>query len=114
MVVFTPAAVEAVKVVVAAEPAGNQGLYLRVGVRGGGCSGFEYDMDIVAGDPPESAFQWHQEGLPVLVVMDVVSAQYLRGTTIDYVRQGLQEGFRFTNPVAKSTCGCGKSFSTST
>lgn len=98
--------------------------YLRVGIHGGGCSGFAYDLDLEAGQPRAGWLVWHQadphvhnddchpphRDPPVRLACDPVSSQYLRGTTIDYVKVGLQSGFRFTNPLAKSTCGCGHSF----
>jgi iron-sulfur cluster assembly accessory protein len=85
-----------------------EGFTLRVGVVGGGCSGFNYDLDIVKETRPTD-FTFQLEGLPVCV--DPMSAQYLKGTEIDYV-EGLQgAGFKFQNPNAKNTCGCGQSFS---
>jgi len=71
--------------------------FLRMGVKGGGCSGMSYllEFDI--------------DG--VKVVIDKKSYIYLNGTTLDYVTQGLTGGFTFVNPQAKSSCGCGTSFS---
>ena len=93
--------------------------YLRVGVRGGGCGGFNYDLDVVAGKPDARDLVWKQDepevhpGVPYSFssAVDPISAQYLRGVTIDFVKAGLRSGFRFTNPMAKATCGCGRSFS---
>jgi iron-sulfur cluster assembly protein len=90
--------------------------YLRVGVRGGGCSGFSYDMDLMRGDPTARDIVWtqdeqHTPPAPMRIAVDPISAQYLKGTVIQYVQSGLQKGFVFKNPMAKRTCGCGKSFS---
>ena len=80
---------------------------LRVAVRGGGCSGFEYalDFDLEARD---TDIVLEFEGLPVYV--DPISARYLEGTEIDYVLGTTGAGFKFNNPKATGTCGCGSSF----
>lgn len=83
---------------------------LRVGVKGGGCSGFSYLLDLTA-DPP-TEFDEEVEASGVKVLVDQKSALYLEGTVIDYVSEGpLREGFVFKNPNATSSCGCGSSFS---
>ena len=102
----TPSAVAKVKELVDEE--GNANLKLRVFVTGGGCSGFQYGFsfdDEVAEDDTIVA----RDGVEVLV--DALSIQYLQGSQVDY-EVGL-EGSRFTiqNPNAKTTCGCGSSFS---
>ena len=81
---------------------------LRIAVRGGGCSGLEYALDFAdAARPGDTVLEF--EGLKIYI--DMASVQYLQGTEIDYVT-GLQgSGFKFTNPNAKRTCGCGSSFS---
>jgi iron-sulfur cluster assembly protein len=84
------------------------GGYVRVSIRGGGCSGFNYEMDLV---PEAKTYDLLSDQYGVKVIIDPISAGYLKGTTIDYVRDGLQMGFKFNNPGAKATCGCGKSFS---
>lgn len=90
------------------DKANLQGYALRVGVTGGGCSGYQYDLDfsneVRAGD-----LLLEQDGLKIVV--DERSAHYLRGTTIDYVEQLGVSGFKFMNPNAQKTCGCGSSFS---
>jgi iron-sulfur cluster assembly accessory protein len=105
-IVLTPKAVEMVKS--AMEQEGLQGHGIRVGVVGGGCSGFQYSMDFEKlGADGDLTFE--QEGIKFFV--DVMSSMYLQGVTIDYV-EGLQgAGFKFNNPNAKQTCGCGQSFS---
>lgn len=80
---------------------------LRVAVRGGGCSGFEYALDFES-EPRDNDFVYEQHGLRVFV--DAVSARYLDGTTVDYVLGMSGAGFKFINPRASGTCGCGSSF----
>lgn len=80
---------------------------LRIAVRGGGCSGFEYALDFDAEARPNDVV-YEQEGLTVYV--DGLSARYLNGTSIDYVMGMAGGGFKFHNPNAAGTCGCGSSF----
>ena len=80
---------------------------LRVAVMGGGCSGFQYALDFEqAGRDTDNVFA--VDGLTVFV--DPVSARYLEGVTIDYVFGMHGAGFKFNNPKATGTCGCGHSF----
>ena len=81
---------------------------LRMGVKGGGCSGLSYSLEFDADVGPHDK-KFDIEGIPV--VCDVKSYLYLNGTTLDYVTEGLTGGFTFINPKAKSSCGCGHSFS---
>ena len=81
---------------------------LRVGVVGGGCSGFNYQLDF-DDTRNDDDITWTVHGLEVRV--DAMSATYLKGVHVDYASQGLQSGFKFTNPNASKTCGCGTSFS---
>jgi iron-sulfur cluster assembly accessory protein len=80
---------------------------LRVAVRGGGCSGFEYALDFEK-EPRENDWVYDQGGLTLFI--DAVSARYLEGTNIDYVLGASGAGFKFNNPQARGTCGCGSSF----
>lgn len=103
---LTPKALEMVKSMHAKEKLGaEQGL--RVSVVGGGCSGFQYSL----------SFDTHKEGDTVQelegikVFIDEVSLPYIAGTTLDYVEGLHAAGFRFDNPRASRTCGCGSSFS---
>jgi iron-sulfur cluster assembly accessory protein len=80
---------------------------LRVAVRGGGCSGFEYALDF-ENEARESDWVYEQGDLKVYI--DAVSARYLQGTSIDYVLGNTGAGFKFNNPNASGTCGCGSSF----
>ncbi|MCG8461954.1 MAG: iron-sulfur cluster assembly accessory protein, partial [Holophagales bacterium] len=81
---------------------------LRIAVRGGGCSGFEYALDF-EDETRDTDLVYDQYGLRVIV--DPVSARYLSGTEIDYVFGMQGAGFKFNNPNANGTCGCGSSFS---
>ncbi len=104
---LTPKAVEMVKIT--REQEGIDSTFgLRVAVRGGGCSGFEYALDY-EGEARPNDVVYEQHGLTVYV--DGVSARYLEGTNIDYVFGMAGAGFKFNNPKATGSCGCGSSFS---
>ena len=107
MITLTARASEKVKEIQNAEALHGQGL--RVRVIGGGCSGFSYDLffDDEFNDDVDESFEVH--GIPLYV--DMMSHTYLDGTEIDYVEGLYGAGFKFNNPAAKSTCGCGSSFS---
>lgn len=81
---------------------------LRVAVRGGGCSGFEYALDF-ENEVRDTDLVYEQHGMRLIV--DPISARYLTGTEIDYVFGMQGAGFKFNNPNAIGTCGCGSSFS---
>ncbi len=83
---------------------------LRVFVQGGGCSGFQYGLMIDEGEGDESADQvFEVNGVRLLV--DPISLRYLSGAEVDFVDNNMGGGFTIKNPNAKSTCGCGSSFS---
>jgi iron-sulfur cluster assembly protein len=85
----------------------GQGMGIRLGVRTTGCSGLAYVLeyvDVLA--PEDTAFE--QDGF--VVVVDPKSLTLMDGLEVDYVRQGLNEGFEFRNPNEKDRCGCGESF----
>jgi len=103
---LTDTAVKQVKQLMDAQKLEN--VYLRMGVKGGGCSGLSYQLEFDNEIGPHDK-KFEIEG--VQVVVDKKSYLYLNGTTLDYVTQGLQGGFTFVNPSAKSSCGCGTSFS---
>ena len=106
MIELTPKASDKVKEIRDAESLGEQGL--RVRVIGGGCSGFTYDL-FFEDETTEFDSVFESDGIKLYV--DMMSLQYLEGTEIDYVEGLHGAGFKFLNPKAKSTCGCGSSFS---
>lgn len=104
---LTPKAVEMVRQVRSREGLPETHA-LRVAVVGGGCSGFSYQLDFDGeGRPDDEVLDF--DGVQVRI--DAASAQYLRGLQIDYVQSLSGGGFKFVNPNATHTCGCGSSFS---
>jgi iron-sulfur cluster assembly protein len=101
---LTPAAAERVRTFMASR---GQGIGLRLGIKQTGCSGYAYVVsyadEVGAGD-----VVFDEAG--VKVVVDTESLKYVDGTEIDFVRQGLNEAFKFRNPNVKGECGCGESF----
>lgn len=104
-VVLTPTAVSKVKEIMTQQNPAPAGL--RIGVVGGGCSGFSYSMSF-ENAPGMMDKTYTFEDLKVFV--DATSAMYLNGCTVDYVETLEAAGFKFENPNVKSTCGCGSSF----
>lgn len=84
-----------------------KGFGLRTGVRTSGCSGMAYVLEFVD-EPAAEDTVFEDKG--VKVVIDGKSLQFLDGTQLDFVKEGLNEGFKFTNPNVKDECGCGESF----
>ena len=85
----------------------GSGLGLRLAVKTSGCNGFAYGLEFVdATNPEDACFEQHG----VKVIVDPRSLSMLDGTELDFVREGLNEGFKFNNPNAKASCGCGESF----
>ena len=82
---------------------------LRVGVKGGGCSGFSYMLDLTEEAKGESDKELESNGIKILI--DEKSNLYLDGTEIDFKDEVMGRGFVFKNPNATSSCGCGSSFS---
>jgi iron-sulfur cluster assembly protein len=105
LVRLTEAAGAKVRALVARE---NQGEYLRVAISGGGCNGLSYKLRFSPA-PKRGDILVRSAGAPVLV--DVKTALYLKGTTVDYSDRLIGGGFKFTNPNAKASCSCGESFS---
>jgi len=89
-----------------AQEAESAGKGLRLFIEAGGCSGYQYGM--VFDEPRDGDFSADFHGVPVMV--DAVSAERLRGCTVDYSHALTGGGFKISNPQAKSSCGCGKSF----
>lgn len=85
----------------------GKGLGVRLGVKTSGCSGMAYKLEYVdTTEEDDLVF----ESFGVKIVIDGKSLPYLDGTELDFVREGLNEGFKFNNPNAKDQCGCGESF----
>jgi iron-sulfur cluster assembly protein len=85
----------------------GSGVGLRVGIKKTGCSGFAYVVNYAEQIEPSDVV-FDQEG--VKVVVDSASLALIDGTVVDFVKQGLNEAFKFRNPQAKGECGCGESF----
>lgn len=85
----------------------GKGLGIRIGVKTTGCSGLAYVLEYVD-TPDDSDFKLECEKCNIYI--DRKSFPYLQGTVIDYVRNGLNEGFEFSNPNERDRCGCGESF----
>ena len=102
---LTESAATRVKAFLAAR---GHGVGLRLGVRKTGCSGFAYVINYAdKADPQDAVF----EDRGVQVFVDRSSLTLIDGTVVDFVKQGLNEAFRFRNPNVKGECGCGESFS---
>ncbi|MCC6669670.1 MAG: iron-sulfur cluster assembly accessory protein [Planctomycetes bacterium] len=83
--------------------------WVRVGAKGGGCSGFSYVLDFDTNGPTEFDLTFEENG--VQIVIDKKSEFFMGGTTLDFNDGLLNRGFVFQNPTAKGSCGCGTSFS---
>jgi len=104
-VTLSPAAADRVRSFLAAR---GHGLGLRLAIKRTGCSGYAYVVNYAEEiGPADTVF----EDRGVKVVVDQGSLSLVDGTEVDYVKQGLNEAFKFRNPKARSECGCGESFS---
>jgi len=103
---LTPVAAEKVKDQLSKR--GTPEAYLRLGIKGGGCSGFSYVLQFEDAPPRAKDILFDVEGVHVIV--DNKSILYLNGTTLDWKKSLMDSGFKFLNPNEKSSCGCGHSF----
>ena len=107
MIALTPTATQEVKRLFEKEQKPNQAL--RIGVKGGGCSGMSYVLALDEATPKQYDTVFEQDGIKILI--DAKSHLYLDGTTVDFKNNLMGGGFEFSNPLAKKSCGCGHSFS---
>lgn len=85
----------------------GKGIGLRLGVKTSGCSGLAYVLEFVdVLNEDDHVFEQHG----IKVIVDEKSLVYLNGTELDFVKEGLNEGFKYNNPNVKNECGCGESF----
>jgi iron-sulfur cluster assembly protein len=103
---ITERAIRRMKQLIAKQTASE--IYLRIGVRAGGCAGLEYVLRL---EETRKATDQLFEVDGIAMIMDPKSAQILQGSTLDFTGELLGGGFRFRNPGAKRGCGCGTSFS---
>jgi len=82
----------------------KKGSYFRIAIKGGGCSGFQYDFSFE--NEPKDDDLMHEK-----ILIDKTSADLLKGSEVDYVNELIGESFKISNPQSKSSCGCGVSFS---
>jgi iron-sulfur cluster insertion protein len=106
MLTITESAVHKIKDIIAEE--NNKALKLRVGIQGGGCSGFSYFFTL---DETQNDDDWDLDINGVHVLVDAMSGGYLQGAVIDYKDDVMGASFSISNPQAQTTCGCGSSFS---
>lgn len=106
MLEFTPTAIDKIMDMIDEEKDLEEAA-VRVAVVGGGCSGYSYDIDFI-NDKNDDDQIYEFDNIAVYV--DPMSMQYLNNTTVDYLESFSFSGFRFDNPDAKRTCGCGASF----
>ncbi len=85
----------------------GKGIGIRVGVKTSGCSGMAYALEFADTTEPDDNVY---DSYGIKVIVDPKSLVYIDGTDIDFVKEGLNSGFKFTNPNEKESCGCGKSF----
>lgn len=105
VVTITPQAAEKIKALMAKE--GKEGFALRFGVTTGGCAGLSYEMKFQK-NPYDNDLTFVQQGLTVMINQE--SVEFVKGVEIDYVETLKESGFKYRNPNAKSSCGCGTSF----
>ncbi len=107
-VILTETAAREVKNIIEQQELDAEKVCLRVGVKGGGCSGFSYVLDLTEKcKDTDEVFEQHG----IRVICDPKSLLYLNGTTVDFKDEIMGRGFVFNNPNATTSCGCGSSFS---
>jgi len=107
-VTITESAAREIRNIIAQQELDAEKVCLRVGVKGGGCSGFSYVLDLTENmKDTDEAFEQHG----IRVICDPRSLTYLSGTMVDFKDEIMGRGFVFQNPNATSSCGCGSSFS---
>lgn len=107
-ITLTETAAKEISTIIEKQELSLEKVRLRVGVKGGGCSGFSYILDLTE-NQKDSDELFDQHG--VKIICDPKSYLYLNGTTIDFKDEIMGRGFVFNNPNATSSCGCGSSFS---
>ena len=108
-ILLSETAANEIKKIIKEQDLPDQQTRLRVGVKGGGCSGFSYVLDLTEDAKGESDEEMESNGVKILC--DMKSYLYLNGTEIDFKDEVMGRGFVFKNPNATSSCGCGSSFS---
>lgn len=107
-IILTESAAREIRNIIQAQELDAEKVRLRVGVKGGGCSGFSYVLDLTESHKDtDEIFEQHG----IKIVCDPKSLLYLSGTTVDFKDEIMSRGFVFKNPNATSSCGCGSSFS---
>ena len=106
-ITLTETAAREIDTIIGQQELDPERIRLRVGVKGGGCSGFSYVLDLTE-NQKDSDEILEQHGIKI--ICDPKSLLYLNGTTIDFKDEVMGRGFVFSNPNASSTCGCGSSF----
>ena len=107
-ITLSPTAAREIQTIIQQQELPTEQTRLRVGVKGGGCSGFGYMLDLTEEAKGESDEEMESHGVKILC--DMKSYLYLNGTEIDFKDEVMGRGFVFKNPNATSTCGCGSSF----
>jgi iron-sulfur cluster assembly protein len=107
-IILSPTAAKEIQSIIKQQELPAEQTRLRVGVKGGGCSGFSYMLDLTEEAKGDSDEEMESNGVKILC--DMKSYLYLNGTEIDFKDEVMGRGFVFKNPNATSTCGCGSSF----
>ena len=107
-IILTETAAKEIKDIIKQQNLPEESTRLRVGVKGGGCSGFSYLLDLT--EEPKGEADEEMEAHGVKILCDMKSYLYLNGVEIDFKDEVMGRGFVFKNPNATSTCGCGSSF----